>query len=404
MASEPSVFVSADKSATASPPSTATVADNESTPQGTSFQNAVPVASSLEPRKCWICHTEETEDSPLNKDWRSPCFCSLTAHEACLLNWVAYLEHKILCPSCRSDIVVFRRRSYIVGLVSALESMALHLITPAAALALEGTAWSWCRPHGTHSMYGAEEARRIIETSTGGWWNPGVNLGIPFTPLILVARRTRFAGRLLPVVAVPFIVALPSGQECHLDPRLPSAAMVLPALPCVDYFYNGLYERLFGKLERRWVAEAPPRLCDSGEFRISIILEEIPWTDDTSDIDDNVPQAAPELGNMQDQENQKDEDDRHGWPPLDLSSLAFPAISAAMGGLLQHILPKSWTTPLMLERSLLGLLQTRWGRTVVGGCVFVLLKDAVRLYCRWKRVQLHRARRVLDRAKRQVVD
>jgi hypothetical protein len=74
-----------------------------------------------------------------------------------------------------------------------------------------------------------------------------------------------------------------------------------------------------------------------------------------------------------------------------------------MGGLLKYILPKSWTTPSsVLERSRPGLLQTRWGRSVVGGCMFVLLKDALVLYCRWKLAQTHRRRKVqnYDRTKK----
>ncbi|PIG87397.1 RING finger domain protein [Aspergillus arachidicola] len=89
-----------------------------------------------------------------------------------------------------------------------------------------------------------------------------------------------------------------------------------------------------------------------------------------------------------------------------LGALAFPAISASMGGLLKYVLPKAWTAaPSALERSRPGLLQTRWGRSVVGGCAFVLLKDALVLYCRWKLAQTHRRRRVLnyDKAKKQVV-
>jgi len=72
-----------------------------------------------------------------------------------------------------------------------------------------------------------------------------------------------------------------------------------------------------------------------------------------------------------------------------------------MGGLLKYLLPKSWTSSVM-DRGRLGLLQTRWGRSVVGGCMFVLLKDALVLYCRWKLAQTHRRRKVLnyDRAKK----
>ena len=41
-------------------------------------------------------------------------------------------------------------------------------------------------------------------------------------------------------------------------------------------------------------------------------------------------------------------------------------------------------------------MQEKWGRSLVGGCLFVVLKDAVMLYVRWKMAQMHRGRRVLD--------
>src|SRR5580658_9218271 len=39
-----------------------------------------------EVRRCWVCMDDETDDSE-NNVWRSPCPCSLTAHEKCLLEW-----------------------------------------------------------------------------------------------------------------------------------------------------------------------------------------------------------------------------------------------------------------------------------------------------------------------------
>lgn len=88
-----------------------------------------------------------------------------------------------------------------------------------------------------------------------------------------------------------------------------------------------------------------------------------------------------------------------------LGSLAFPAISAVMGELLLLILPRKLTTfpvhgSLGMGRWWLGkptgLLQQKWGRSLVGGAMFVVLKDAVMLYVRWRMARDHRMRRVLD--------
>lgn len=98
--------------------------------------------------------------------------------------------------------------------------------------------------------------------------------------------------------------------------------------------------------------------------------------------------------------------------PLDVAStvmgaLFFPAISSLMGDLLKHTLPKTWVTkPFLLDiiaspmkKRVLpatGLLQEKWGRSLVGGCLFVVLKDALILYVKWKRARDQGKRRVLD--------
>ena len=85
-----------------------------------------------------------------------------------------------------------------------------------------------------------------------------------------------------------------------------------------------------------------------------------------------------------------------------LGALMFPTIAGISGELLRLCLPRSWTAPTMasglFSRRLpaKGLLQEKWGRSLVGGCLFVVLKDAVMLYVRWRMAQMHRNRKVLD--------
>lgn len=98
-----------------------------------------------------------------------------------------------------------------------------------------------------------------------------------------------------------------------------------------------------------------------------------------------------------------------------LGALIFPTIAAAMGELLKHTLPSSWVTPPTGAPAIswlggwintggkaggvgkpTGFLQTRWGRSVVGGCMFVGLKDFIMLYVRWKTAQNHRKRGIVN--------
>lgn len=418
-------------------------------------------AANSEPQKCWICYMDETEDTPLNSEWRSPCPCALTAHEACLLDWLADLENpksrkrngaKMVCPQCKSEIVVTRPRSYIVDVVSMVERLAGRLVLPGMVFTLAGTVWAGCCAHGVYSMYfvfGTDEARHILEESVDGSWHPGLNLGLPLIPLVLIFSRTRYAEGLLPAVPVLFFATHQPGEQLDLEFWPPSPAMTFAALPYVKSFYNAFYERFFGGLERKWISEVQPRAGedepagqqqqpgggeagDGGDGGNGQILMEIDleWQMGLGQGDDAPGDGFGLLGEANQEENEQEAqqgdnpgEGRNGQvigferrnnlihetsnlADVVLGALVFPAISASMGGFLKYVLPKSWTTPSsILERGRPGLLQTRWGRSVVGGCMFVLLKDALVLYCRWKLAQTHRKRKVLnyDRTKKQVV-
>jgi hypothetical protein len=79
-----------------------------------------------------------------------------------------------------------------------------------------------------------------------------------------------------------------------------------------------------------------------------------------------------------------------------MGALAFPTLAEISGEVLRFALPTSWTTTSASKLAPRGLLQEKWGRSLVGGCLFVVLKDAVMLYVRWRSARMHRERRVLD--------
>ncbi|EON97539.1 putative ring finger domain-containing protein [Phaeoacremonium minimum UCRPA7] len=80
-----------------------------------------------------------------------------------------------------------------------------------------------------------------------------------------------------------------------------------------------------------------------------------------------------------------------------VTALLFPAISFGVGELLRLGLPRGWVTRAVesgARRSPNGLLQERWGRSLVGGCLFVVLKDALNLYTKYRRVEVRKHRHV----------
>jgi hypothetical protein len=88
-----------------------------------------------------------------------------------------------------------------------------------------------------------------------------------------------------------------------------------------------------------------------------------------------------------------------------VSALILPGISYAMGELLRMALPKQMTaTPSLFRGGLIrpGLLQQQWGRSLVGGCLYVVIKDMLRLYTKYRKVAAIGNRRVknVDRARR----
>jgi hypothetical protein len=81
-----------------------------------------------------------------------------------------------------------------------------------------------------------------------------------------------------------------------------------------------------------------------------------------------------------------------------IGALFFPAASSLMGDFLMHTLPRQWVTK-PLGKASTGLLQEKWGRSIVGGCLFVVLKDALTLYCKWRKATNQERRRIIDYVK-----
>lgn len=76
-----------------------------------------------------------------------------------------------------------------------------------------------------------------------------------------------------------------------------------------------------------------------------------------------------------------------------VSALTFPLVCWASGEVLRHTLPSNWVTR-QHPRMVTGLLQEQWGRSLVGGAVFIVARDMVNLYTKHRRVEVRKHRRV----------
>lgn len=78
-----------------------------------------------------------------------------------------------------------------------------------------------------------------------------------------------------------------------------------------------------------------------------------------------------------------------------MTSLLFPMLSANAGNALLSLLPLKYTLHAKTQ-SPFSILRMKWGRSLVGGCLLVVLRDTVLLYCKWKKARDFGKREVLD--------
>lgn len=254
-----------------------------------------------EPRRCWICFNDETEDDEKTSEWRSPCPCVLVAHEQCLLDWIADMEApdsrlrlattrgKILCPQCKSEIKLARPSNMVVEYVRLTEKLTKMMQLPVIFF-IAGTATyttlRWFGKDIVYKIFGVQDAQAILrhrcvpsglpsESITMHLLNHvrnnwQIDLGLPAIPIILVLSRTRVADSFLPFLPLIF-VAGGGADGAQGDSLLqfawpPSAAFTVAALPYVRSIYNSYYDRFWAPHERRWLKEIQPRAGTEDEM------------------------------------------------------------------------------------------------------------------------------------------
>ena len=299
--------------------------------------------------------------------------------------------------------------------------------------------------HGISSVYfifGRKDFNTFIgrSDSIGLKWLAG----FPIIPLILVFSRTTLADGALPALPILFFASqIPASRNNSLPTESlwpPSAAMTFAILPYVRGAYNEVYRRLFSAREQRWLKEVQPRAGEAGDDELEENADndneegglgfdwnlEVEIVEEVVEEDPPPPQQvvgqgeagqageegvdAPRAGNGQgdhaaQQDNRRNQQRAENRPhPLVVTSsrvgeammgaLCFPAIASLMGELLKLGLPRSWTQTQWVRRP--GILHTKWGRSVVGGCLFVVMKDTLVLYSRYRTAKDHRMRKVMN--------
>lgn len=166
---------------------------------------------------------------------------------------------------------------------------------------------------------------------------------------------------------------------------------------------------------------------EDGEVVMELVIEEVNEEGDDEDVPDLInvngaPEAQQEAAPQAQEEPPADapaqQHEQHEVPVAPparqgigsilssvsnaiVGALILPGVSYVAGEVLRRVvLPRSWTTspanPWLRygPAGRPGLFQNQWGRSLVGGCVFVVLRDAVRVYAKHRKVAAMGNRRV----------
>ncbi|KAF2863795.1 hypothetical protein K470DRAFT_201388, partial [Piedraia hortae CBS 480.64] len=288
----------------------------------------------------------------------------------------------------------------------------------------------------------AEGVMPILLDHLSNW---RTHLAIPLIAPALILSRTHLIDSVLPVLPIIFFV----GKSPTRWP--PSPALAFAMLPYLRSAYNIYWSRIWAEREKRWVADALPRGRDANanevEIEVDAVLDEILGADDEGEddifqvqvrgaefpiidiwgegngeanVDEEEDEGMPQPDVQQNRAEPRgapvEVPEQERWDPLApvqvpqdrrmtfsttaiaehvLGALLLPTVAGLSGEVLRLALPAAWATK-PAGSAARGLLQHKWGRSLVGGCLFIMVKDAVWLYVKWKMASMHKRRRVMD--------
>jgi len=376
-----------------------------------------PISSTTAPedeeeRRCWICFVTDAEEDPPSEDWKSPCKCSLVAHESCLLDWVADLQksgkgtrEKLACPQCNTRIVLKQDRSLVLEIVDDIEKFAGRAGAFIAFAGVGSIIFTGCAVYGVNTIYtlcGPEYATELLLDDQGEFiWNWRSGVGLPLIPFVLIISRTHTLDYMLPVLPVIFF--------CHSPLHLqfpPSPAITLTILPYVRAAYIWLWSRYVTPHEQQWMKDVSP----------SFALE----NEQNQNAGGPVPrQEAGNNGNNRqrnrrgaghaDADANANGEQNVEWDgevllenhqiimqgsnitSMIIGSLLWPAVAKMVGNNILGKWPAGWGGERIrkwLPKPLM--------RNIVGGLMVIVMKDFISLYCKYKRAQQFRTRKVMN--------
>ncbi|KAI0450118.1 hypothetical protein F5B21DRAFT_517648 [Xylaria acuta] len=374
-------------------------------------------------RRCFVCLVDEPE-ATLPADWSTPCQCSLEGHQECLLAWVTDLEAQakdVQCPVCKSPVLVTERYDPAIQISNFLNHtflrwsprILLGFIASGAVVSTSvygGQAISW--------FAGPEALIAFLTTEAKGKPhllfrdNLQINLihfcMLPFIAPALIVNRMNIGDVLTLPASLVYTTLFNYSADLFAWP--PSPGRVFATYPALKSTYFYIHKAVSDSLERSWAAQVRTMSVEHGSHEIHDVVpppEPAPamnFLDLEIDIqigeaDDDDDDGQPNNGAVQ----RNRAVDAAGRSPINFiaGALLWPGVCYGAGEVLRHLLPSRFVTKPSSSPAT-GLLQERWGRSLIGGCLFVVLKDVFFLYVKYKRMMNRPYRRIKNSDKRNI--
>ncbi|KAI8629078.1 hypothetical protein F5Y19DRAFT_89273 [Xylariaceae sp. FL1651] len=374
-------------------------------------------------RRCFVCLVDEPE-AALPADWATPCTCSLEGHQECLLAWVADLEAQakdVKCPVCKSPITVTERYDPAIQLSNFMNRkfsrwsprillgfIASGALVSSSVYGIKAISW-FAGPEATMAFLVKAEHAPFFGLIRRPENTQSINL-IHFSilPLIapaLIINRMNIGD----MIAIPasLVYATLCNHSTEFFTWPPPPDRVLALYPALKSSYFHIHRIVSGSLETAWAARARAQCVEQGsqptqdvapppEPAPAMNILDLEIDIQIGEADDNVP-----ANNRDAQRNRVA--DVGGRSPINFiaGALLWPGVCYGMGELMRQLLPAR-----LVNRPSIGpptgLLQERWGRSFIGGCLFVVLKDAFFLYVKYKKTMNRPYRRIKNSDRRNI--
>ncbi|KAF9906966.1 hypothetical protein EC991_011441 [Linnemannia zychae] len=328
-----------------------------------------------EQNRCYICFG--TDEDSVGR-WVKPCQCTLISHEDCLLDWIdknrqQFAKKQVRCSVCNTAYRLAEPNSMLLNIYSTFDSLVHAGIPYLTFLGLTCSVLITSTTYGAYAVLtvcGTVEGEKLLGSPNPWGWR--VWTGLPLIPVILIFSRTKVIDSFMPLI--PLLIV---GNEQLQVTFPPSPALTLSVMPWVRMAYNSLWAEMVSRLETRWRQQ---QIAGSGVARLGMNASIDPSDADSSA---NSPGAiVPVLAT----DDELSFFDRKDLGRTIVGALLMPAISSICGSFLGHF----------------SFVRTRipdnFHRNILGGCLFVLVKDLAGLFGTYQEFKRKRVRRIREYA------